>query len=137
MQNCQLSIFQRILFLQHTSHISHILFQRTLPNTLSHPFNDHSEIPTYFLNLCENFQHKTYFPTHFSNIHFTKEEEVLSHLFPFSFYLLIPATFCCTHSPILRRKCSSIFIPLIVNCLMKSYAFSSFALSVRFSTFSS
>lgn len=55
----------------------------------------------------------------------------------FIFYLLIPATFCCTHSPMLRRKCSNIFIPLIVNCFMKSYAFSSFTLKLRFSVFSS
>lgn len=71
------------------------------------------EIPTYFLNLCRKHRHKTYFfdslfqhtvpiplshpsryyvgnsnikpifPTHFSNILFTKEKEVLSHLFPF------------------------------------------------------
>ena len=50
-------------------------------------------------------------------------------------YLLIPATFCCTHFPILFKNCSNIFIPLMVNCLMKSYAFSSFAFSVRFSAF--
>ena len=49
------------LIFQHTSHISHIHFQHTLPNTLSHQLHDHPEIPTHFLNLCRNFQHKTYF----------------------------------------------------------------------------
>jgi len=46
---------------QHTSHLSHIQFQHTLPNTLSHRFYDHPEIPTHFLNLCWKLQHKTYF----------------------------------------------------------------------------
>ena len=125
-------------------------------NTLFKPFSPilpfaqpHLIQHTYFPTHHPHFRHTfpTYFPNHFipflprppgnSNILSTNEEEVLSHPFPFFFYLLIPTTFCCTHSPILRRKCSSIFIPLMVNCLMKSYAFSSFAFSVRFSAFNS
>ena len=88
-------------------------------------------------SMSETPTQDTFFRHTFPTCFFTKEEEVLSHPFPFYFYLLIPATFCCTHSPILRRKCSSIFIPLMVNRLMKSYAFSSFALKLRFSAFSS
>ena len=123
----------------HTSLISHILFQHTLQNTLSHHSHDHPKIPTYFLNLCWNFQHKTYFSDSLFRHTFYKRRRgaFAPLLFAYSFYLLIPATFCCTHSPILRRKYSSIFIPLMVNCLMKSYALLSFAFSVRFSAFSS
>lgn len=146
-----------------SSYIIYILISLSvIPQLLSSFPNTPPAFPTYFSNTLSQtpyptvstttrkFQHtfliyvgnsniKPIFPTHFSNILFTKEEGALSHLFPFAylFYLLIPATFCCTHSPTFRRKCSCIFIPLMVNCLMKSYAFSSFALKVRFSAFSS
>ena len=117
------------------TYLSNILSQTPYPtdSTTTRKFQHTFSIYVGISNI------KHIFPTHFSNILFTNEEEVLSHLFPsaYSFYRLIPATFCCTHSPMLRRKCSSIFIPLIVNCLMKSYAFSSFALKLRFSAFSS
>ena len=135
-----------------------------LPNmfaliTVSPKFsNTPPTFPTYFSNTLSQasyptnstttrkFQHtfsiyvgisniKHTFPTHFSNILFTNEEGVFSP--PFRLLTHFTATFCCTHSPILLKKCSSIFIPLMVNCLMKSYAFSSFAFSVRFSAFSS
>ncbi len=146
-----------------SSYIIYILISLSVvPQLLSSFPNTPPTFPTYFSNTLSQtpyptvstttrkFQHtfsiyvgisniKHIFPTYFSNILFTNDKGVLSHPFPFAylFYLLIPATFCCTHSPILRRKCSSIFIPLIVNCLMKPYAFSSFAFSVRFSAFSS
>lgn len=116
--------------------------------------NVNSSHPTYHrcLFLCLHITH----PTYISNILFQSPNPTIStprkfqHTFlqtkkgcfrtPSAFlifYLLIPATFCCTHSPILLRKCSSILIPLIVNCFINSYALLSFSLSVRFSAFKS
>lgn len=124
---------------QHKTHFSDTRFQHTSPNTSSPQFHDHPVFPTYFLNLCWNFQHKTYFSDALfqHTILQTKKRcfRTPSHLL--IFYLLIPATFCCTHSPILFKNCSNIFIPLMVTCLMKSYALLSFSLSVWFSAFNS
>lgn len=91
-----------------------LIFQHTLPNSLSRRFHDHPEIPTHFLNLCWKLQHKTYFSDALFQhaILQTKKRRFRTPSVCLIFYLLIPATFCCTHSPMLIRKCSSIFIPL-------------------------
>lgn len=123
---------------QHTSHISHIHFHHTFSihkchfsmttRKFQHTFS------IYVGNSNKNIFFRRTLPTYYLQ---TKKRRFRAPYICLTLYLLIPATFCCTHSPILLRKCSSIFIPLMVNCLMKSYASSSFALKLRFSVFSS
>ena len=75
----------------HTTRISNIHFQHTFPNTLSHHFCDHPEIPTHFLNLCWNFQHKTYFSD--ALFHHTFSQTKKGTFAPFRLLNLLP-----THS---------------------------------------
>ena len=92
MQNCQLSIFQRILFFQHTTRISHILFQHTSPiiqsphSTTTRKFQHTFSIYVGISNI------KHIFPTHFSNILIYKRRR--GAFAPLPVYLL----FLPTHS---------------------------------------
>ena len=123
-------------FPKHLSHFPHTFptyFPQHLIPVIPRPLGNSNTLFQSMLEFpTENILFRRTFPTYL----FSNEEEVLSHPFVcLIFYLLIPAIFCCTHSPILRRKCSSIFIPLMVNCLINSYALLSFSLSVWFSAF--
>ena len=73
MQNCQLSIFQRILFFQHTSHISHIHFQHTFSIHKCHFSTTTWKFPHIYTIYVGISNIKHIFPTHFSNILFHKQ----------------------------------------------------------------
>lgn len=132
-----MAALQRPSIFPHTFPIFHIHFRHTSPRTLSPNSTTTRKFQHTFSIYVGISNIKHIFPTHFSNILICKQRRgaFRTPSVCLIFYLPIPATFCCTHSPILRRKCSSIFIPLMVNCLMKSYAFSSFAFKLRFSAF--